>query len=170
MAVPPVSRVWILTFFVMGVLIGLLLLVLQRGPLLIAPELLETKQVAESAPPSAIPPKKTESQQTTPQQRPSLPAQGTTPLTFQPRLCDRKAAEAVVQRARTLASISDSGEAVELNLSSEWEYYSPALRRSFVEAFSGADHCLQGRYRSLRLLYRGEEVARVGSAGKIEMK
>ena len=165
----PLSRVWILTFFVMGIIIGLMLLLLQRGPVVEAPRPAQKPQVKEAAAPTK-PPKKAEPRRVTPPPKPLPPVQQAAPSQYQPLECDRKSAEAVLERARSLAATSDSGDGVLLSLSSEWEYYSPGLRRSFVEAFSEADRCLQGRYRPLSLRYRGELVAEVGADGSIEMK
>jgi hypothetical protein len=84
--------------------------------------------------------------------------------------CDREAAMAVRNKARTLASISERGDSVHLRMGEEWVYYAPGHRRGFVEAFAEADRCLQGHWRAIRFSYQGETVATVSPDGAIEIK
>ena len=175
------SRVWIVSFFIMGVIIGLLLLVLEREAVPVAAKQAPSKeepapkpraanidkqQKRQKPPPPAPAPRKI----VAPPEAVATPAPQATVEQLQPLQCDREQADAVMQRAQTLSSFVERGGGLQLNLTSEWEYYSPGHRRSFVEVISEADRCLQGRYRPLQLNYRGEEVARVGTDGAIEMK
>jgi hypothetical protein len=189
-----------MTFFVMGILIGLLLLVLeQRGgdprPL---SELADIPEKSMKRQPSSTAPKKTDKpvvhRQTggkspaankaatdkpvgvphvedTPAEKPIAEDQATGEKPrIVPLSCDRKESLQVRERARTLASISEQDNVVQLVLTRDWEYYSPGHRRGFVEAFSEADRCLHGHFRELHFLYQGQEVATVSTIGAVEMK
>lgn len=183
-----ISRVWVLTFFVMGVALGLLLLLLQQPGLpdgvaevtaQPAPVKSQARAIEQPRPrkvvpkpkpkpkPEPIAPAPVQPQQTVAEE-PPLPA--TANPTIEPMNCDRRAAEAVRDKARTLATITQRGETVQLNLTRQWEYYLPGHRRSFVETFAEADRCLHGRPRVIRFNFRGVEVARVSADGAIVMK
>lgn len=165
-----IPRVWILTFFVMGILMGLLLLILQQGE---NPSWLKFdwpgKVVLEDV--AQIVGQATKSQ-TQPQSRPNPQSKLHTPqaTSVEPMLCDRKAAQAVRDKARSLATISEQGGILMLRLGRDWEYYSPGHRRSFVQAFADADLCLQGQARAISFSFRGEKVATVSAEGAVEMK
>jgi hypothetical protein len=170
-----VSRVWVLTFFVMGIVIGLLLLILQGGLLpfwsgmSLSPDITkETQQQSESskARVAAPPPSRPGNDSVGP-----LPAVSTAKLVAAPMRCDREAARAVHEKASELAMISLQAGVLQLRLGSAWEYYSPGHRRGFVEAFAEADRCLQeGDARPIRFSFRGSEVASVDTAGAVEMQ
>ncbi|MEN8170626.1 MAG: hypothetical protein ABFS08_10430 [Pseudomonadota bacterium] len=171
-----ISRVWVLAFFVMGILMGLLFLILQQGE---SPSWLEfdrsekvaLEDVDQIAGEATRP-------QSKPRPRPQLEPKshmGSKPHTPQatsvePMLCDRKAAQAVRDKARSLATISEQGGILMLRLGRAWEYYSPGHRRSFVQAFADADLCLQGQARAISFSFRGEKVAMVNAEGAVEMR
>jgi hypothetical protein len=163
--------VWILAFFVAGVVIGLLLLVLQQG---MPGSWTSLWRAGQPVPRTAQP----HSNEPTAKAAP-LPRQAEDSGEAataggqrhdQPLQCDRAAALKVMERARSLASMHEQGGRLTLNLTREWEYYSAGHRRSFVEVFSEADRCLQGQFRELHFLYQGREVASVSSGGAIEVK
>lgn len=186
-----VSRVWVLTFFVMGVALGLMLLILQQQWLPDG-EAVDTAQpapvkgpakTAKPAPPRTLTAKRNPNPNPNPKPNPkpnpnpnpnptlSPPPQPVTEnTTIEPINCDRRAAEAVRDKARTLSSITQQGDTVQLTLTRQWEYYSAGHRQSFVETFAEADRCLYGRPRMIRFSYRGEEVARVSVEGAVVMK
>ena len=165
----------------MGVAIGLLLLVLERGPLVVGLEpetsgpgtAAQSGAVAKEAPKPAPTRQKTapgvEAKRGASQPRAAAPAGGQAAEQLQPLQCDRDEAEAVVQRARSLATLSERGALLQLSLTRDWEFYSSGHRRSFVEAFSEADRCLQGQFRQLHFFYRGQLVATVSAEGAVEM-
>lgn len=184
---PVVSRLWVLAFFVMGVMIGLLLLVLQEGGLGAAISALKqepavaSKSVAVTSPAKA--PAKTQAKQKP--RKPPAPtptpesAQGrgevepppaSASAVVEPLKCDRAEAHAIRDKARTLALISEQGDELTLQLNENWAYYSPGLRRSFAVTFADADRCLSGRARVIHFSFRGEEVALVSREGALEMK
>lgn len=178
-----VSRVWVLTFFVMGVVMGLLLLVLQGGhpPAWFAvswPDF-SAEEVA-SQPPA---PPQGESASASRASRPaSRPARDSTNaavasspavsdrVIVAPMQCNREAAQAVHDKASELATLSLQGGVLQLYLGRAWEFYSPGLRRSFVETFAEADRCLQGVWRPMHFSFRGAEVATVSAEGAIEIR
>ncbi len=179
---PAISRVWIMVFFVMGILIGLLLLVLEQGgkdPWRLPAQPATPAKSAQLEPRPYSAPKAAKTtdkpvvgKQTTSGKAGSKPAEDETMQqpTIAPLRCDRKAAMQVRERARSLASISEQENRVQLVLTRDWAYYSPGHRRGFVEAFSEADRCLHGQFRELHFLYQGHEVATVSNVGAIRMK
>jgi hypothetical protein len=167
----PLSRLWILTFFVLGVVIGLLLLVLQGGQLPPATGFrLPWSGAAsgEATAPPAPAPIRARPQAVT--RAPMSAAQSDGRVVVAPMRCDRKAARQVQEKARELATLSVQGGGLLLQLGAGWEYYSPGLRRSFVETFAAADHCLLGDGRSIRFTFRGAEVAEVTAEGAVRMR
>ena len=165
-----ISRVWVLTFFVMGIALGLMLLILQQQGLpewqgmdssQPAPANSQARAVEQPRPRKPKPRAKS---------TPTPPAPPVTAsTTIEPMNCDHRAAEAVRDKARTLSTITQQGEIVQLNLTRQWEYYSPGHRHSFVEAFAEADRCLHGRPRVIRFSFRGVEVAVVSAEGAVVM-
>jgi len=91
-------------------------------------------------------------------------------MEVEPIVCDRKAAQAVRDKARTLALFSEQGGELHLHLSGDWAYFSAGHRRSFVNAFAEADRCLAGRIRPIRFIFRGEAVALIDASGSVQMK
>jgi hypothetical protein len=167
--------VWILTFFVMGIVMGLLLLILQGGQLpswfnrLQPPDTIEeTPQQSGAALPRVAPrpPSRSGSIVVAP-----LPAKGAAKVVVAPMRCDRETARAVQEKASELATITLQGGVLVLRMGRAWEYYSPGHRRGFVEAFAEADRCLQeGTARPMRFSFRGAEVASVSADGAVEMQ
>lgn len=166
-----ISRVWVLTFFVMGVALGLMLLILQQQGMPERPQL-EVAQATttksrdttiKSPAPRKVAPK-------SPPLAAPQPPPATASTTIEPINCDRHAAEAIRDKARTLATITQQGDVVRLNLTRQWDYFTPGHRQSFVETFAEADRCLHGRLRLIRFSYRGEEVAMVSAEGAVQMK
>lgn len=163
------SRVWVLTFFVLGVVIGLLLLVLQGGRL---PAWIDvqwpftpTEVVApQKGPARVIHVPRQDSGSVVPR-----PAPATDKVIVAPMQCNREAAQGVRDKASELAELSVQGGVLQLRLGSVWEFYSPGHRRSFVEAFAEADRCLQGAGRPIRFSFRGAEVASVSAEGAVAM-
>jgi hypothetical protein len=177
---PVVSRLWVFAFFVMGVVIGLLILVLQQGgPGSISSSEAEvpvtlsepaTKKV--SAKVKAKPKVKAASRKS-PAPVPHSEVEAPPPpaeAVVEPIECDRAEARAVRDKARTLALISNKGDELILQLNENWAYYSAGLQRSFAATFADADRCLSGRARTMRFFFRGEEVAVVTKSGAIEMR
>lgn len=165
------SRVWVLVFFVLGIVMGLLLLILQQGE---APSWLTLEwpqSLTEQAEPKTksvikpIPQRKSDKVMV----RPSLGTQSTT-VTVEPMRCNREKAQAVWDKGRSLASIRVQDEVLQLRMGRDWEYYSPGHRRGFVEAFSEADHCLQGYGRAIHFSFQGKEVATVTAEGAVVLK
>lgn len=147
-----VPTVWILAFFVLGMVMGLMLLILQQGGLAKWRSLEWPSQLDE--PPS---------QQTAGSSEPVRPR-------VQAVSCDREQAQRVYDKVRTLATLSQQGNILTVQLGGAWAYYAEGHRRGMVEAFSEADRCLSGQQRSLRFTYQGEEVASVSRQGHIEVK
>lgn len=180
----PLSRAWVFAFFVMGIVIGLLLLVLQQGgdplallegasqpqpvaPVLSKPAVHSSAQVSRGGTVTPTPAART------PSDAPSLP--GNVPAappetTTEPMACDRRAAQAVRDKARSLALISEQADVLLLHLGSDWVYYSPGHRRGFINAFAEADRCLAGHLRPIRFFFRGEEVAQVDASGAVHIR
>jgi hypothetical protein len=152
---------------VLGVVIGLLLLVLQGGQLLPATGLRLPWPGATSgevSPPPASAPIRPRPQAVT------TAADSAGRVVVAPMRCDRKAARQVQEKARELATLSVQGGGLLLQLGAGWEYYSPGVRRSFVETFAAADHCLLGDGRPIRFTFRGDEVAEVTAEGAVQMR
>lgn len=178
---PVVPRLWILVFFVVGVVIGLMLLILQ-GSLPLSWLASTPAPIAEVAPqrPSAVLPEgrirgdkvRTWSPRTDPASPPTSTRPPSEPkqAMSEPIDCNREKALAVRDKARSLAVFSEQPDHLQLRLGDDWAYYSAGHRRSFVEVFSKADRCLQGRWRDIRFTFRGEEVATLSAAGVVEMK
>ncbi len=181
---PAVPRQWILIFFVMGIVLGLILLNLEQAE---APWWLnlqwingsdepavegEQSQATTASPtsPGKVPQPAVRSRQPANVQKTPSPSSADEP-DIEPRYCDRNKAWAIREKARSLATISEQGEQLLLRLSRDWEYYNPGHRRGFIEAFAEADLCLrEGRGRTIRFSYRGKEVATVSAEGAVEMK
>jgi hypothetical protein len=174
--------VWVLTFFVMGVVIGLLLLVLQGGQ---PPSWLTVSWphfAREDVPPSPAvvmqrePVRGSEASRHTNRLDHKVTNGAAAPLPEEPgrvivapMQCNREAAQAVRNKASELATLGLQGGIVQIYLGRAWEYYTPGHRRSFVEAFAEADHCLQGEWRPMRFSFRGAVVATVSVEGAIDM-
>lgn len=171
-----VPRKWILLFFVVGVVLGLVLLNLDRA---LAPSWLEPQWTTQGDEPagSEVSPDETvdsaprRKPQRTPAGQPTSRQQAATEPRIEPRYCDLDKARAVREKARSLATLSEEGGQLLLRLGREWEFYSPGHRRGFVEAVAESDLCLQqGRGRTIRFSYHGKEVAIVTAEGAVEMK
>jgi hypothetical protein len=87
-----------------------------------------------------------------------------------PMQCNREAAQGVRDKAGELAQMRVQGGVLQLYLGGVWEFYTPGVRRSFVETFAEADRCLQGGGRPIRFSFRGSEVAAVSAEGAVEMR
>lgn len=165
----PVSRVWILAFFVMGVVIGLLLLVLEQGfpHSWVAAErpVASARGEVQHVPAERPAPVPTTRGKAVPIQEPA----NIEPARIEALRCDHEAAQRVWDKALSLASISEQGGVIQLAMTREWEFYSPGHRRSFVETFSEAVRCLQGHYRELLFRYHGDAVAHVTDKGAVKM-
>lgn len=169
-----VSRVWILAFFVMGIVIGLLLLVLDRG----VPRLWPPSSAAHPVPKErksttvATPSRGTAvtagKEQSAAKSREKAPEKADASI-IEPLHCDHATAEKVWERALSIASISEQDGVMRLAMTRQWEYYSPGHRRSFVETFSESVRCLRGQYRELRFYYQGVPVAQVSAEGLVQM-
>jgi len=85
-------------------------------------------------------------------------------------LCDRDAALAVRKKAQEIALLIEQGKVLNVTLGEGWAYYSPGLRRSFVERFSAADTCLNGAPRQIHFFFHGEEVASSDIHGGVGLK
>ncbi len=162
------ARVWVLAFFVMGVLMGLLLLVLMQGNDHSPPP-----KTTQSRPePATAPVVAKIREMVTPRAEPTSEnsSAAVEPAKIKPIRCDRMEARKVYVKARELATIIDQGERLQLRMNDAWEYYSEGHRRGFVDAFADADRCLQGKLRPIRFSYRGVEVASVSADGAVVVK
>ncbi len=191
---PGVSRAWVLSFFIMGIMLGLMVLILQQQGtpawLTMSPPQADS---AKSRPhtqtaaadrkrsgrtvvsrPKPGPPTQTAEAPPPPATEPSVvetpSGAASNSATIEPMNCDHKAAEAVRDKARTLSTITQRAGTLQLTLTRQWEYFSPGHRQSFVETFAEADLCLYGRPRVIRFNYRGEAVAEVSAEGAVQMK
>jgi hypothetical protein len=155
--------VWVLAFFVMGMLMGLLLLLLQQQGE-------PSSWLAFDWPGNVVVGEIAQKVGQTTKPKPEPRPEPVNSSKVEPMRCDRAAARAVRDKARELATISEKGDALQLRLGGEWEYYLPGHRRGFIEAFAEADRCLQGNGRVIRFIFRGEEVAAVNAEGAVELK
>lgn len=163
-----ISAGWIVAFFVIGILLGLLALQLleARDPLAWLFPARETTTPASSPavaarrnePPSpavaSAPPTRRETSPVPPpaaEITPPLPERIAEPL-----VCDRRAAARVREKAREVAEIFSEGERLTVKLRDEWSYYSDGVRRSFVGQFTDSDTCLNGRPRPIEFYYQGD--------------
>lgn len=184
-----IPRVWVLAFFIMGIVIGLLLLNLQGVRYLPLGE--------DSKPAQVVVQERAETVKQSPEEKTDkfgdlektveilkksvtravekLP--GTAPApepkptpTIEAVQCDRQDASEVWAKAEKLASIVEKSGRLQLHLKREWEYYGPGHRRGFIEAFSEAALCLKGSPHPISFIFRGNEVAAVSADGVIELK
>lgn len=88
----------------------------------------------------------------------------------EPVICDQAKALAVRKKAQEIAVIVEQGKVLNVTLGKEWAYYTPGIRRSFVERFAASDTCLHGGARQIRFYFRGEQVASTDAHGAIELK
>jgi hypothetical protein len=88
----------------------------------------------------------------------------------EPVRCDRTNALAVRKKAQEMSVISEQGTILNVTLGKDWAYYTPGIRRSFIERFTASDTCLHGSPRTIHFYYRGKEVAVTDTHGAIVMK
>lgn len=88
----------------------------------------------------------------------------------EPVICDQSKARAVRKKAQEIAVITEQGGVLSVTLGKDWAYYSPGIKRSFVERFVASDTCLRGSPRSIIFYFRGEQVASTDIHGGIEFK
>lgn len=75
-------------------------------------------------------------------------------------LCNTASAEKVRNKARSIAEISETADGVlHVRLRQEWAYYTPGIRKSFLQAFAESDACILGHSRTIHFYYNGEEIA-----------
>lgn len=182
-----IPRVWVLAFFIMGILIGLLLLNLQGVRYLPVQEESKPEQVAAQEKSGTVKEdsrektdKLVELEKTVARLKKSvtraaekLPKPAPAPEPAPPVeavQCDRQDATEVWAKAEKLATIVENSGRLQLHLKREWEYYGSGHRRGFIEAFSDAALCLKGHHRPILFIFRGDEVATVSADGVVEIK
>jgi hypothetical protein len=75
-------------------------------------------------------------------------------------LCDTASAEKIRNKARSIAEISETADGVlHVRLRQEWAYYTPGIRKSFLQTFAESDACILGHSRTIHFYYNGEEIA-----------
>lgn len=75
-------------------------------------------------------------------------------------LCDTDSAEKIRNKARSIAEIGESADgALHVRLREQWAYYTPGIRKSFLQAFAESDTCILGHSRIIHFYYDGEEIA-----------
>ena len=71
-------------------------------------------------------------------------------------ICDKASAEAIRNKAREIAEISETaGGTLNVRLREQWSYYTPGIRMSFLQAFAESDTCLLGHSRTIHFYYKG---------------
>lgn len=163
-----ISAGWIVAFFVIGILLGLLALQLleTRDPLA---WLFPARETTTPASPPAVTSRRNEPPparavasaprvrgETSPVPPPAAETPPPPPERIaEPLVCDRRAAARVREKAREVAEIFSEGERLTVKLRDEWSYYSDGVRRSFVKQFTDSDTCLNGHARPIEFYYQG---------------
>ncbi|MCW9088502.1 MAG: zinc ribbon domain-containing protein [Gammaproteobacteria bacterium] len=75
-------------------------------------------------------------------------------------VCNREMARKIRAKALEIAEISESDGVLNVRMRQQWAYYTPGIRRSFLEAFAESDACLEGGSRRIHFFYGGEMFAR----------
>lgn len=141
-------------FFIIGVLLGLLFIdsnyyqELRHGLTGAVAEL--NGSPAEEAPQASSP------------GEPSVAALSVEPPadTDETLVCNREMARKIRAKALEIAEISESDGVLNVRMRQQWAYYTPGIRRSFLEAFAESDACLEGGSRRIHFFYDGEMFAR----------
>lgn len=157
------SNLWVLLFFVIGVLLGLGWLLAGEGW---RPEWQQAPSATTSQgePVSVTPARAARPAVQTPATATTEGEEGVARAAIS---CDRKAAMQVRDKVGRMAMLSEGPQGVVLYMGDEWAYYSAGHRRGLVTAFAEADHCLNGTPRPIRFIFRGEEAATVDATGSI---
>ena len=74
-------------------------------------------------------------------------------------VCNPEAAQKIIAKAREIAEIDTADGVVNVRLRRQWAYYTPGIRRSFLEAFAESDACLEGGSRPIHFYYDGVKIA-----------
>lgn len=173
------SKSLVFSFFLIGIILGIVLL--DAGVIhLPAVNLSQTDEPAkidriENSQPAVPPqPKKEKSRVSRARPAKDIPAKppaAELPQTVaEPIICDQNDARAVRKKAQELSVITEQGGVLVVTLGKDWAYYTPGIKRSFIERFTASDTCLQGGPRSIVFYFRGKQVAIADIHGAIELK
>lgn len=146
----------IAAFFIIGVLLGLLFVdshyYAQLYRSLVVPEQSEqtaARQGGKRAPAAAG------GHEATPAAEPGTAPQGGESMLD----CDPEMAQRIRAKALEIAELQEAPGVLHVRLRKQWEYYTPGIRRSFLQAFAESDVCLEGRARLINFYYQGELIA-----------
>jgi hypothetical protein len=162
----PISKPLIFSFFLIGIILGLLLFD-PRGFRLPQPETEQSTTPRETVAPA---PRHAARDTASGTRQQDKTAAAVAEADGRAMLCDREEARAIRDKAREIAVFSERDDVLHVLLGEAWAYYSPGIRRSFVERIAAADTCLQGRGRNIRFFFKGEEVAGSDPYGSVELK
>lgn len=176
-----ISAAWYIAFFLVGILLGLLLLRTYDVAALIRSWGAEPgsaaehsasagkEQVKAAKPVTAVTPSPRKKPIADAEPEPSSPvapatadAAATEPPPAEvapvpePFVCNQKRASAIRDKAREMAEIVTYSDHLAVRLRGEWAYYSDSVRRSFITKFADSDACLNGRSRQIRFFYQGK--------------
>lgn len=184
----PVSFKWVVAFFFIGAVLGLLVLQVMKGRTSVV-----TEPVASwSAPPVEVPASGVEKRPTSaprvsvsraPQVVPAdvaerkaqdfvVPPTETQAVTttVEPMRCNQEIAFKVREKALETTEIVNEGTLLKVRLRGEWDYYSDSVRRSFMVKFADSDACLNGQSRPIDFYYQGKLYAHADPDKGIEFK
>lgn len=74
-------------------------------------------------------------------------------------VCNPEAAQKILAKAREIAEIHQADGVLNVRLRRQWAYYTPGIRRSFLQAFAESDACVEGGTRPIHFYYEGVKVA-----------
>lgn len=164
----PIPKSLILSFFLIGIILGLLFIdtpLIQPAPPPVAEQGTPAPKPAKAAP---KPLKRPVQERLSRGIAKVLPEKTAAPV-VEPLICDREWAQQVRLRAREIAEIIEQGNELSVRLGREWAFYASGHRIGFVQAFSDSDSCLAGRPRLIRFYFEGQEVAVADPVTGIQM-
>lgn len=174
---PPLPKSLIFSFFLIGIILGMVLIdanVIDLPQPETKPQ--EAGKTSEAQKPrkSVVRPKAPYAHRTTakrtPRKKPVAEQSEAERFSTEPVICDKEEAIAVRKKAQEIAVIMAQGKELNITLGDAWAYYTPGIRRSFVERFAASDTCLHGMPRPIHFFYHGEEVASTDIHGGVELK
>lgn len=74
-------------------------------------------------------------------------------------VCNPEVAQKILAKAGEIAVIQQVDGILNVRLRQQWAYYTPGIRRSFLEAFAESDACIEGGTRPIHFYYGGEKIA-----------
>lgn len=174
---PPLPKSLVFSFFLIGIILGMVLinanvidLPQPESKPVEAGKTGETQKPRKSVVRSKAPSASRSTAKSTPRKEPVAEQPEADKFSTEPVICDRKEAIAVRKKAQEIAVIMVQGKELNITLGDAWAYYSPGIRRSFVERFAASDTCLHGIPRPIHFFYHGEEVASTDIHGGVELK